>query len=355
MNRLFGRSARLLLVAVVVVLIAAMSTVSAARAATSSANAGSAAGIRTASAHNAASPSAQCTFRSGLTCQSTDATITVSTYVSGPDPQQCTWAWDVNWGDGHTTQNLIQAGPPDGWNLLAQHTYAAPGVYTITLNGGADGPNCTVTDFVLTFTLLQNNSPQPSPTIYWSRTSARPGTLVTLTGNDWVPGGTVKINLPSKGFFIGGSSWKVNSGGGWKQSFRVAAIKPGAYKLRFTESSGGLSVSGHFKVLSVPNAGQDWSRCQDGACTIALDHARTDVLIAILNGTPTGILYYEVGRLCLAYLAPIARYCAIFAAVVVIDKRLLAKQLSDSDQGHGVYITWLTVNVRKLPGITPQK
>jgi hypothetical protein len=199
-------------------------------------------------------------------------------------------------------------------------------------------------------------APRPQPTIHWSRTSARPGTHVTLTGNGWVPGGTVNVHLPSKGFFIGNASWHVSSNGSWKQNFTVADTKPGAHTLRFTESSGNLHVSGSFKVLPVPNAGQDWARCHDGSCTIALDHARTDVLIDILNGTPKAVILPQLFALCNAYTYGLIRVaCSIFAAgAVLVDAPLLARQLSDSDLGRGVYITYLTIHFTKL-GITPQK
>jgi hypothetical protein len=344
-----------LLVIVALAVVAAMCTAATARAASSSPGARSAAGARTA---NTAASSAPCDLRHTISkCQSTNPTVTVSTLASGGSGGivYCTFVWDFSWGDGHSSQATL-TDPQVGWRVTAQHTYAAPGVYTMTATGEAIGDNCTLTPFIVTFTLLQKQpSPAYSPTIYWSRTSGRPGTFVTLTGNGWAPGGTVKVHLPAKGFLIGNSSWHVNSKGGWKQKFTVAGTKPGKYALSFTESSGNLHVSGHFTVPSVPNAGQDWSRCGDGACTIAIDHQRTEVLAAILAGTPTSVAYYEAGRLCLAYLAPIARYCAIFAAIVVIDKNLLAKQLSENDNGHGVYITWLTINIRKLPGITPQK
>ena len=165
----------------------------------------------------------------------------------------------------------------------------------------------------------------------------------------------MRIHLPSNGFFSGNSSWHVNSNGTWTQKFTVVDITPGKYALSFTETSGHLRVTGSFRVLSAPNAGQDWSRCQKGSCAIAIDHQRTQVLIAILNGTSTSILYYAAGEFCLRYLGPIAAYCVAFATVVILDKYFLAKQLSESDHGRGVYITWLTVNIHKLPGITPQR
>jgi hypothetical protein len=109
-------------------------------------------------------------------------------------------------------------------------------------------------------------------------------------------------------------------------------------------------VGGHFTVPSVPNAGQDWSRCQNGSCTIALDHARTQVLIDVLNGTPKLALLGELFKLCNAYTYGVIRVaCSVFAAGAVLDASLLARQLSDSDLGRGVYITYLTVHFWSAP------
>lgn len=354
MNKLFVRS-RGLLVIVALALVAAMCTASTARAA--SPGTGGVAVIHAAAAsRSAAASSAPCNFQATQMCTSTDPTVTVSAYYYG-NSSACTFVWNVDWGDGHSSPNLVVTDPANGWRVLSQHTYAAPSTYAILITGQVTAGNCIESDFSRTFTLTSSPpSPVYSPTIYWSRTSGRPGTFVTLTGNGWAPGGTVKVHLPSKGFFIGNSSWHVDSNGGWKQKFTVADTKQGKYTLSFTESSGNLSVSGRFKVPSVPNAGQDWSRCHDGSCTIALDHARTDVLIDILNGTPKLALLGQLFALCNAYTYGLILVgCSIFAAgAVLVDAPLLAQQLSESDLGRGVYITYLTIHFTKL-GITPQR
>jgi hypothetical protein len=95
-------------------------------------------------------------------------------------------------------------------------------------------------------------SPPANPTIYWSRTSAPPGTHFSLTGNGWTPGGTVQVNFPAKGLFYGNASWSVDSHGDWKQNFTVGDTRAGAYKLSFSETAGHLLVSGNFKVLVAP-------------------------------------------------------------------------------------------------------
>ncbi len=239
------------------------------------------------------------------------------------------------------------------WGGLAPGTYMCFKIRAYN----STGDSAWYPDFSPWYLCTTTPKPKPAtePIIYWSRTSGRPGTRVTLTGNGWVPGGAVKIHLPSKGFFIGNSSWHVSSDGSWKQTFIVADTTQGTYTPSFTESSGNLRVSGSFEVLSVPSAGQDWSRCHGGSCTIALDHARTQVLIDILNGTPKLVLLGQLFTLCNAYTYGLIRVaCSVFAAGAVVDASLLAQQLSGSDLGHGVYITYLTIHFTKL-GITPQR
>jgi hypothetical protein len=108
-----------------------------------------------------------------------------------------------------------------------------------------------------------------------------------------------------------------------------------------------------------PSSGQDWSKCQNGSCTLAIDHNRTQALITLLAATPKAQLLTALFALCNAYTYGVIRAaCSVFAAVFVLfDQHRLQQELTDSDHGHGhgVYITWLTVNIHNLPGITPQK
>lgn len=247
MKMLFTRS-RCLLAIVALATMAATSLALMAHASSPSPGPGNAAGTRATGTNYAAASDAQCTFRSGPTCQSTDPTVTISTYSTG-NTSDCTFLWNIDWGDGNSSLNLTLVDPPSGWDLLAQHTYSVPGVYTITLTGETAAGNCTTTDGVVTFTLLRAQ-PSPSPQVHWSRISGRPGTLVTLTGNGWVPGATVRIHLPSKGFFYGSTSWRVGSHGDWKQNFAVGDARPGSYKVSLGEASGHLQVTGTFKMLA---------------------------------------------------------------------------------------------------------
>ena len=218
----------------------------------SPAHAGSAASLgrlSTVAPRGTAASSAPCNFVLSLTtCESTDPNVTYTSNAHG-DTSNCTFVFAVSWGDGGSSTN-VQTDPTVGPHLIGTHKYAAPGTYTITVNVQLTAGTCTATNSVHTFTLLPAPG-APSPTIHWSRISGRPGTHVTLTGNGWVPGGTVRVQLPSQRFLYGRSSWKVDSHGGWQQQFTEAGTTPGSYKLSFRESSGNLLVTGNFRVLPV--------------------------------------------------------------------------------------------------------
>lgn len=285
--------------------------------------------------------------------------------VKAVDQHDITLNWQDNSGNetgfqinnGVISRDVGASSTTYTWGGLAPGTYMCFHVRAYNNAGySAWDPNVSPW-YVCTTTPKPKPQPEPAPapTIYWSQISGRPGTLVTLTGNGWAPGGTVVVHLPSNGFFIGNSSWRISSTGSWKQSFTVADTTPGAYTVSFTETTGHLNGTGSFRVLAAPNAGQDWSRCQKGSCTIALDHERTQVLVDTLNATPKPQLLTSEFALCNAYTVGLIRVaCSVFATGIVVDASLLARQLSDSDLGRGVYITFLTIHFTKL-GITPQK
>jgi hypothetical protein len=157
MNRLFARSRGLLLVAALA-MVTATGTVSTAHAA--SGGTGGAAGVRTASASRSTAASATpCTFGPDQSCESTDPTITVNTDYTG-NTSGCTFNWAIAWGDGTSSPDIVLTQPADGFVFTAQHTYSAPGVYTIAVTGVVDGP-CTETNGDFTFT-LDNSLAAPS-------------------------------------------------------------------------------------------------------------------------------------------------------------------------------------------------
>ena len=114
----------------------------------------------------------------------------------------------------------------------------------------AIGLGLNVSPYYVCTTTPKPPPPAAEPTIYWSRTSGPPGTHFTLTGNGWVPGGTVRVHLPSN--FYGSVSWHVNSRGGRQQKFTAGDTAPRDYTLRFSETSGHLLVTGSFRVLVGP-------------------------------------------------------------------------------------------------------
>ena len=70
------------------------------------------------------------------------------------DTSGCTFVWNVSWGDGKSSQNIIVTDPPDGYRLLSQHTFPAiADVYTIAVTGQVTAGSCAESDFSVTFTL----------------------------------------------------------------------------------------------------------------------------------------------------------------------------------------------------------
>jgi hypothetical protein len=251
-RRVFARP-RSLLLALALAVVATLCTVSTARAASSAPGVGNAAGGRIAASSSAAVSDQPCNFVYSIkTCESTDPTVSMSGYYYG-DTSACTFVWNIYWGDGASSTDIMQTDPTDGYHFLASHTYAAPGTYTITDSTQVTAGTCTASNGDHTFTLLASPPPASSPKIHWNRTSSLPGRLVTLTGSGWVPGGIVQVHLPEKALFIGISSWRVNSQGNWKESFAVGDAPQGKYKLSFSETSGRLLVTSSFTVLDQPN------------------------------------------------------------------------------------------------------
>jgi hypothetical protein len=153
MKRLFARSRSLLLVAALA-MVAATGTVSTAAHA-APADTGGAAGVRTAIAsRSTAASSTPCTFGPAQSCESTDPAVTVNTYYYG-DTSGCTFTWDIGWGDGSSSADIVISQPADGYVFTANHTYAAPGEYTIAVTGTEDG-SCQETNGDFTFTLASS-------------------------------------------------------------------------------------------------------------------------------------------------------------------------------------------------------
>lgn len=148
MNQLFARSKDLLAI-VALVVVAVMCAAATAHAASSSPGAE---GMSYATSHSPAASNAPCVFNPVQTCQSTNPNVTSRIRYYG-DTSGCIFTWDVFWGDGASLLNLTVLGPADGYRLLAQHTYAHAGTYTILITGSATPATCTATTGSATFTL----------------------------------------------------------------------------------------------------------------------------------------------------------------------------------------------------------
>ena len=156
MKRLIARPRSLLLV-VALTVIAVMCTVSTANAAS----------FASAVPHDPADSSQPCNFVQSLeTCQSTDRTVAYYNTAHG-DISHCTFVFDVTWGDGGGAAKTL-TDPTDNQYLIAEHTYAGPGVYTITVTVRVTAGTCTGINSVHIFTLLK-----PSPATYGPATTVR--------------------------------------------------------------------------------------------------------------------------------------------------------------------------------------
>jgi hypothetical protein len=141
MKRHIARSRSLVLV-VVLAVVAALCTVSTAKAASSA----------SAAPHEPATSSKQCNFVKSLnSCESTDPTVAYYDSPSG-NILNCTFLFDVTWGGGGSSTKTL-TDPPAGHNLVGEHTYTEPGVYTITVTVTVTAGPCTATDSTHTFKL----------------------------------------------------------------------------------------------------------------------------------------------------------------------------------------------------------
>jgi hypothetical protein len=249
MNKLFARS-RSLLLAVAVAVVVAMGSVTMAHAASPPGGAG---GVRAATSHATAASGTPCRFVPALTCQSTDPTVALSIYYYGAT-SACTFVWNVSWGDGHSSPNLTVTDPPDGYKLLASHTYATSGTYTIAVTGQVTAGVCVANDFTAQFTLLAAPSPPscPAPSVSLTPPAGPVGSQFTVKGTGWIPGGAIHIALPKKGSFRPKQATPaVSAKGNWQTTVNAGKSPAGKYSFTFAEK-GCKSKSGPYYVISTP-------------------------------------------------------------------------------------------------------
>jgi hypothetical protein len=106
-------------------------------------------------AASTAASSTPCSFNPATSCQSTDGTVSLSTQYSGASA--CTFTWDVNWADG-SSSDVTDTDPADGYDLLAQHTYAKAGTYHVTATGQVTAGDCSAGNASYYFTLVKPTS-----------------------------------------------------------------------------------------------------------------------------------------------------------------------------------------------------
>lgn len=96
----------------------------------------------------------QCNFKfTKATCTSTDPTVAYYDTTTG-NTSACTFAFTINWGDGHTSTKT-EVDPTPGHHLVRNHTYKKHGVYTISVSIQPSGTNCTSSPSTHTFTLVR--------------------------------------------------------------------------------------------------------------------------------------------------------------------------------------------------------
>lgn len=98
------------------------------------------------------SPVPACTLNPLPDCESLNPKVALD-IINWGNQSGCTYTWNVNWGDGKVSKNLVVSEPPAGVNKLVSHTYLAQGTYTITDTGTVTG-DCTAASGTHHFTLL---------------------------------------------------------------------------------------------------------------------------------------------------------------------------------------------------------
>jgi hypothetical protein len=112
-------------------------------------------------------------------CRSVNPESKVYVYNNG-DTSGCTFNLTVKWDDGSTPTNVPDfPGGQTGWELLASHSYAKGGVYTIKVTGSVVSGDCTFTGGDIQFSYIPPETTYPQgPPI----TSAQ----ILSRGADWV-------------------------------------------------------------------------------------------------------------------------------------------------------------------------
>ena len=238
MKRLITRSRSLVLVAALAV-VAAMCTVSTANAASSA----------SAAPHEPAVSSAQCNFAETVeTCESTDPTVAYYDNAHG-DTSDCTFVFNLTWGDSSPTTTVKVTDPTDGSHLLATHRYAAtPRAYTITVTVQVTAGNCTGTNSVHTFTLLKPPPPTgPATSNNWSG-YVKQGGAKTVKGTWTVP----KLNCSLTSDLANAPQWVGLGGNNGNPDLEQTGV--------FSECIGPIQID--YLVWEILSKGDDLNKAQ---------------------------------------------------------------------------------------------
>jgi hypothetical protein len=101
---------------------------------------------------DSASPAAACPPTFDVCKRSLDHVLDIPVVISG-NTTGCTFSWDIHWGDRSQGTHVIKVNPPPGAELLAKHTYFAPGTFTVTISANVTG-GCATTGAIWRFELL---------------------------------------------------------------------------------------------------------------------------------------------------------------------------------------------------------
>lgn len=86
-------------------------------------------------------------------CDSTNPQVQIYAYFDG-DLSGCTFVRDIDWGDGTSSGDIVVPGGPAGPKFVDDHTYSAPGSYTIFFGGQVTQGTCTIVTPTFQFGLL---------------------------------------------------------------------------------------------------------------------------------------------------------------------------------------------------------
>jgi hypothetical protein len=170
----------------------------------------------------------------------------------------------AEWGDDDSNLGSPVVVAADGTftDSFAIPSDATPGSHQV-LFWDEQGRYFEVADFDVTgASSPPPTSPPPScpaPSVSFTPATGPVGTTFSITGSNWVPGGTVTSTLPygSPGWFTGYQTPTVDANGGFSYKETVGTgpsgpTPPGTYTITYAEKSGDCSLSFHqtFTVTS---------------------------------------------------------------------------------------------------------